>query len=452
MRNRAGNVWIALVLVACAGSAERLPPRDGATPLPEARFVLGPMVGHVTDSSARIWAEVDRPGSLTVALTAEDGEVETGGTPIEGSRGGMALLDVLGLEPSTRYRARFSLDGAPLAIDSPVEFRTFPLPGTPSRIRIALISCARVPWDSIQSAWLAVAAERPDAIVWLGDNGYLEHADSIRPADYASVQRIEFRYREIKALPTVQPVLRTMANYAIWDDRDYGDSDSDRTNPLRLDVAGIFERYWANPSYGLKPGLDGIYGSFRIGDAEVFLLDDRFWRDPDTLPDAPSKTVLGTAQKGWLKEGLLASDAPLKVVAIGHQVLVDYHKWESYAMFAHERQELLDWIRDRRIEGVVFVDGDRHLSELMRAEPAGLYPLYELTASPIANRPFTTGLELPNPIRIGGYGAGDSYGILDLDTTTPPGRLTILIKDAEGREVVRHEVLLDELQFRDEAR
>ena len=52
----------------------------------------------------------------------------------------------------------------------------------------------------------------------------------------------------------MQPVLRTSANYAIWDDRDYGDSDSDRTSPSRLAVAEIFERYWANPSYGEAPG------------------------------------------------------------------------------------------------------------------------------------------------------------------------------------------------------
>jgi hypothetical protein len=83
----------------------------------------------------------------------------------------------------------------------------------------------------------------------------------------------------------------------------------------------------------------------------------------------------------------------------------------------------------------------------MRDDRPDLYPLYELTASPIANRPFVTGLELPNPIRIDGYAAGDSYGILELDTTEPPGRLTISIKDAAGREVVRHEVALDDLGF-----
>lgn len=407
------------------------------------------MVGHVTDGTARLWLETDRPGLVGVALTDTAGQVKEGTTWIEDPGGGIALVDVAGLEASTTYRARFALDGAPLDVDPPVEFRTFPQPGAPSRVRIALVSCARVPWDSVQPAWRAVAAERPDAILWLGDNGYLEHADSVTPADYSDPERVERRYREIKSLATVQPVLRTMANYAIWDDRDYGHSDDDRTNPLRLDVAAIFERYWANPSYGLDSGLDGIYSHVRIGGAEVFLLDDRFWRDPDSLPAAPTKTILGSAQKAWLMEGLAASDAPLKVIAIGHQVFVDYHEWESYAMFAHERQELVDWIRDRRIEGVVFVNGDRHHSELMREERERLYPLYELTSSPIANRPFPGGLELPNPIRIGGYGAGDSYGVLDLDTTRSPGRVTFRIMDAAGSEIVRREVSLAELRFGD---
>jgi alkaline phosphatase D len=439
-------VLAALALLAACARAE-LPPPGERPAAGAARVVLGPMVGHVTESSARIWVALDRPGRLTVELTDPEGEAERGAADVRESEGGIALVDVADLDPATRYRAWLSVDGTPIALDPGLEIRTFPMPSEPSRVRIVLVSCARVSWDSVQSSWAAVAAERADVILWLGDNGYLEHADSIRSADYASAERIEYRYREMRALPAVQPVLRTSANYAIWDDRDYGDSDSDRTNPSRLAVAEIFERYWANPSYGEEPGLDGIYSRFRIGAAEVFLLDDRFWRDPDSLPDSPAKTVLGPAQKEWLKRSLDDSDAALKIVAIGHQVLTDYHEWESYAMFAHERREILDWIRERRIEGVMFVDGDRHLSELMRAESPGMYPLYELTASPIANRPFTTGLELPNPIRIGGYGAGYSYGILELDTTESPGRLTILVKDAEGAEVVRHEVGLDELRF-----
>ena len=315
----------ALALLACTRA--ELPPPGVQPAAGPARVVLGPMVGHVTEASARIWVELDRPGRLTVELTDPEGETERGAADVRGLGGGIALVDVADLDPGTSDHARLSMDGLQIAVDPPLEIRTFPRPTDPSRVRIVLVSCARVAWDSIQSSWAAVAAERADAVLWLGDNGYLEHADSIRPADYTSADRIERRYREMRGLPAVQPVLRTSANYAIWDDRDYGDSDSDRTSPSRLAVAEIFERYWANPSYGEGPGFDGIYGRFRIGAAEVFLIDDRFWRDPDSLPDSPSKTVLGTVQKEWLKRSLDESDADLKIVAIGHQVLPEYHEW-----------------------------------------------------------------------------------------------------------------------------
>lgn len=408
-------------------------------------IVLGPMVGHTTSESVRLWVKADRPGDLHAVLTGENGDVEDGRVRTDGS--GIGVVDVDGLDPDVRYAARFELDGFQLPADPPVLFRTFPPAGRPGRYTIALVSCARVPWDSIQPAWRAIEADRPDAVLWLGDNGYLEHADSTNPADYEVPGRIEFRYAEIKSLATMQPLLRHSAHYAIWDDRDYGGSDSNRTNPLREEVTRIFERFWANPSYGADDGVDGIYSSFTLGDVEVFLLDDRFYRDPDSLPDSPEKTILGAEQKAWLKEDLAASEARLKIVAIGHQVLADYHAWDTYARFAHERDEILDWIRDRRIDGVVFVDGDRHLTELMRVEPDGGYPLHEFTSSPVANRFFVQGLEIPNPIRVGGYSASPSYGLLEIDTTTPGGRLAFVAKDPEGREVMRHEVAIADLAF-----
>lgn len=446
---RAGLVLAAVAFVAsaCASRGQAPPPPpDTDFPVVEGRsgILLGPMVGHTTEESASFWLKVDRPGTLAAIVVDELGASRRGQTVVGAD--GIGVVPVAGLAPATPYTARFQLDGVPLAVDPPVVFRTFPDDDDPGVLRIALVSCARVPWDSIQPAWRAIDADRPDVVLWLGDNGYLENADSSNPADYSDPARMEHRYAEMRGLASLQPILRHAPHYAIWDDRDYGYSDSDRLFPLREEIARIFERYWANGSYG-GDGLDGIWSSFEIGDVEVFLTDGRFWRDPDSLPDSPSKTVLGVAQKAWLKEALEDSDARVKIVAVGTQVLADYHEWESYAMFAYERQELIDWIRHERIEGVMFVSGDRHLSELMRWEPDGLYPLYELTASPVANRFFQTGLELPNPIRVAGYGASPNYGLIEIDTTVPAGRVTFIVKDVEGREVFRHETPIDALGF-----
>ena len=49
-------------------------------------------------------------------------------------------------------------------------------------------------------------------------------ADAGIPPDYASLGRMAFRHAQLRALPTLQPVLRTIPSVAIWDDHDYGDA------------------------------------------------------------------------------------------------------------------------------------------------------------------------------------------------------------------------------------
>ena len=59
-------------LVGCA-AAERNPSAERVART-DARIVLGPMVGHVTDGTARLWLETDRPGRLSVVLTDASGQ------------------------------------------------------------------------------------------------------------------------------------------------------------------------------------------------------------------------------------------------------------------------------------------------------------------------------------------------------------------------------------------
>lgn len=406
------------------------------------------MVGHVTHDEVHLWLQVDRPGTVRAVVDDPDGSNEAGVASLTPATEHTGVVVVDDLDPDVEYTVTFELDGEPVEIGGVVRFRTFPRPGDPTRLRIALVSCARVLWDSTQAIWGAVAADEPDVVVWLGDNNYFEeNEDSDLPPDWTDPDRMRFKYAELRGLPTLQPVLRSAANYAIWDDHDYADGEPDRTWASKDTVAAIFERFWANPSYGDPARLDGVYSSFVAGDVEVFLLDDRYWRDPEDAPDGSSKTMLGREQIEWLQRGLERSRARLKIVAVGVQVLADYHRYDGFLHYSWERKRLLDWIRSRRIEGVVFVSGDRHLSELMRWDRSAAYPLYELTASPVANRVFTTGLQQPNPIRIGGYAGGFNYGLLDIDTTRRPGALVFRLKDDTGAEVLRHDVGLDELEL-----
>ena len=116
-------------------------------------------------------------------------------------------------------------------------------------------------------------------------------------------------------------------------------------------------------------GQPKIYGSLPLGNAELFLLDTRQYRDdqpcnptdaalsapcPPTTTDDPSRTLLGAEQKAWLKGALSASRARWKVIA--NQVMIcsldapphnplNTDSWDGYGA---ERQELVDHIAAKR--------------------------------------------------------------------------------------------------------
>jgi alkaline phosphatase D len=57
------------------------------------------------------------------------------------------------------------------------------------------------------------------------------------------------------------------------------------------------------------------YRTYRVNDLlQIWLLEGRDHRDPNTDPPRPDKTLWGEEQKAWLKETLLASDATFKIL------------------------------------------------------------------------------------------------------------------------------------------
>jgi alkaline phosphatase D len=64
---------------------------------------------------------------------------------------------------------------------------------------------------------------------------------------------------------------------------------------------------------------------------------------------------------------------------------------------------LMQFLNVQKINGVLFISGDRHHSEIIKKERNGLYPLYDITASP-----YTSGIgkvrgaEVTNAARVAG--------------------------------------------------
>jgi alkaline phosphatase D len=184
--------------------------------------------------------------------------------------------------------------------------------------------------------------------------------------------------------------LGTGQHLAIWDDHDYGPDNSDKGFALKTQSLGLFQRYWVNPNYGL-PEAPGVFFKVSLGDLDLFLLDDRSYRDPDPAPATAEKTLLGPRQLQWLKEGVKASRATFKLIAAGSRMLSDRpassgRGGEGWHNFPQERTAFLDWLKAEGVEGLFFLSGDVHYTYLSELERPGSYPLLELICSPLTSR------------------------------------------------------------------
>jgi alkaline phosphatase D len=138
-----------------------------------------------------------------------------------------------------------------------------------------------------------------------------------------------------------------------------------------------------------------VYGKFQYGDAAFFVLDNRYHRDESEIdPTRPDKTQYGRRQLDWLKQNLASMNegnnrrhSPIRFIVTGGQFLSDrtYPGAEGHAVYPHERDELIAFIREHRISGVIFLSGDVHYTELLRRTDLLSYPLYELTSSPLSS-------------------------------------------------------------------
>jgi len=402
-------------------------------PNPYPRVLQGPMIGPAAPDAFTVWARIS--GTFDVQL-----EYDTvwpfrnpRRTPVQVSRKDDDYILVLraeGLQPSTRYFYQVLVNGVADRNIGPLGgFETRTAPAGASAFRVAFGSCARVEVFPEQPVWRAVDAARPDLFFWLGDNIYADALDADLFAE---------GYRRQREVPSLQPVIRSVPQLAIWDDHDYGLNDSDRRNPVREGSLAVLKRYWPNPAFGL-PGTPGAFFRYAYGGVDFFFLDTRYHRAPPEDPDGPGKSALGTEQFDWLCEGLAASRAPFKVLLSGTGwTMAKGVGGDSWASFRYERDRLFNFIRDRGIGGVVLLSGDTHVGELncVPWSEQGGYDLYDVVASPLAQN-MQTNWPTRNPeVRIRPvYPVMPNFGVLDFDLTASPPAVTLSMTNERGHAV-----------------
>ncbi len=406
------------------------------------RLQAGPMLGHIALRGANIWIQGAESGPVTLRYW-QKGQPDMAfslDVMLQAEHHNTHTFKLANLEPGTEYRYQVLFDDDSSENNPVYAFKTQQLwmwRTDPPDFSVLAGSCNFVvdapydrkgkPYGGDYEIFDTVAKQEADAIFWLGDNWYY------READYDAPQTMNYRVAYNRMRPYLQPVYKKFANYAIWDDHDFGPDNSGGYFPFKDTALKIFKDYWANPSYGL-PETPGVFTKVRINDADFFLLDGRYHRDNEHYPDGPDKQMFGPEQMKWLKNQLAASRQPFKIIVSGNQMLNDYSRFESWSLYRHERDAFLRWLDDNKIEGVFFLSGDRHHSELLKIRRKKAYPLYELTCSP-----FTAGTHIDalsrelKPILIPGSLVGEkNFCKMTFSGPRKDRDLTIEIIDKDG--------------------
>jgi alkaline phosphatase D len=417
-------------------------------------------VGDTTATSAVLWARGLAEGQLRVAYGLAGAAPDaTASLAVTRARDLTGKVGLVGLRPATRYAYRVEGDGATAG----GEFVTAPAPDAPGPVTFVWSGdlgssgfCRRN--EGGYRVFTAMAAQRPDFFLFVGDTIYADHRcrgpEMVPGGDFVARTLPEFhrKYRYSREDAAMGSFLAATSVSAIWDDHEVRNDFSGSTDPLMPSGRQAFLDYWP-----ILPPVEEptrLYRSVRWGRLlEVFILDTRQYRSPNSELDGPGKTMLGPAQRRWLIEGVAASTALWKVVVSTVSLSVSTGKasrdsWSNATLwgipeenstgFAVERDAILRAWAGRGVKNLVFIVADVHHAELIRHQPTPRLSLHEFIAGPLSaspGRPRALDAAL-NPRSLFARGGVNNFGLVQVE----PALLTVRIVDEGGAVLFTHTI------------
>ncbi len=403
-------------------------------------LLAGPMLGEAGETFARVWVQARDESPLKLTLHRPEGDLELSLCP-SAEEWLCGVFHVDGLSPGQSYAYTLSS-----AHGETARYRLCTAPeASARRLRVAFGSCFYY-YDRPAPVFDAIRAEEADVFVMAGDNCYYVQNEWLSEPAMMAAQLRNRNHDGLRRLAEVTPVL------GIWDDHDFGPNDSDGRFENKPTSLAVFRRVWAQRDYGTEAAT-GIFSTVRLGPVEIFLLDGRYNR-------IEGVQVLGQPQLDWLHERLQASDAPVKLLVSGSQMLPEAAGqlgWECWRRDAPgELDLLLSFLGQHDIKGVVLASGDVHLGYLLHEKGRPLPgdrvgpELWELTSSPLANDTWTE--------TVASSGHADrylikeleslNYGLVDVDLDRTGQEIRLLLKDEQGAVLLAQSIALDQLQVR----
>ena len=250
--------------------------------------------------------------------------------------------------------------------------------------------------------WKEVMGENPNLWIWLGDNVY---------ADTEDMEKMKADYDLQKSHPDYQAMLQKTSVIGVWDDHDFGANDIGKEYPMKDESRDLLFDFLdvdkSNEAWNRK----GAYQSYNYTQnnktLKIILLDVRYFRDslvwsanPKAAQINETGDILGDDQWKWLENQLSDGKVDFFIVGSGIQVLAKNHNFEKWANFPMAKTRLLGLVADKVSVPLIFITGDRHISEVSRLALEGYnFPLYDITSSSLTS-PWNEQSPDPNDLRV----------------------------------------------------
>lgn len=398
-------------------------------------LIHGPMIGAVTDNSAKVWLRTNGVQSLVIEVQA-DGKTARQTVTTEAKHDHTAVATFSDLSAGQKYQVKVLAKDETIGSGS---FTTTQPADEPGTYTIVFGGGAGYT-PKHEHVWQKIAEQQPDALFLLGDNIYIDDIEQTLTHHYT--------YHRRQSQPDWRKLVAHTPTYAIYDDHDFGLNDCipgpfvDQPAWKRM-AWNIFCDNWANPSYGGGKKQPGCWFDFQTTKVHFFFLDCRYYRD------LHGGTMLGPVQKAWLKKSLAASKAEFKVLisSVPWSAGVKPGSRDTWDGFPAEREELFGFLETERIDGVLLLSADRHRLDIRKTPRPNGYDLHDFMSSRLTNV-HTHGLmeKAKGSTWLYGYNKTPGFTKMTFDTTSSPATIECGIFDLENKPL--HTMTLSSEQLR----
>lgn len=417
-------------------------PTVTATPtyIPGVHLSHGPVVGAVTAASARVFVRTNDRAIVKIRYSSNpnlSGSSESITQETGADHDFTAILPLSNLQPNTIYYLDVIVNGASQLHTPYPQFKTFPPAGSNVPFKFVYLTDSSVLPKQDAKSFVNAAQNNPDFVILGGD---FPHGKSI------NIIAKRFFYKALYDPATspsirdfVANILRRYPVAHMWDNHDYG-MPSNKKYPLRQVNLQVLQEYF--PTYPLTQY--GDWQKFSYAQADFFMLDSRSQRDPNHTPGGPGKSMLDGDKLGakgqleWLKQGLLQSTARWKFILSPVPFNPTAKPKTSWGRFPDERNEIMQFIHDNHITGVLSVTGDLHLGAI----DDGTHATIPEMVVPGPNGPGCQSTAQVGLWSQGVYGKEDEhcngYGVITVETNPPS--VLFQVKDADGKTRLKYRI------------